>query len=204
MKQVTGSNTRGSAKKVSIQLALDGHSFCIAGLNAEFAGDEPVEVEVLTPRTTLVPRELFAPEAAGGLLAAAGMPALAGERIVWSDAEAEIVAVMAVGGDVYDAVAGKLGAHARFTTPLLGGSQPETATVWMLRTACLLYIKVYDGGLRLAEVIPAPADADVLYFTERLGVNYSLPGFTLRAAGSEAKALCKLIRKRFKTTLCES
>ena len=73
MKQATGSNTPQSINKVSIQLTLDGHSFSAPALSGEFPGDGPVEVELLTPRTTLVPEEFFDEACAGELLAAAGM-----------------------------------------------------------------------------------------------------------------------------------
>ena len=75
MKQATGSNTPQSINKVSIQLTLDGHSFSAPALSGEFPGDGPVEVELLTPRTTLVPEEFFDEACAGELLAAAGMAA---------------------------------------------------------------------------------------------------------------------------------
>ena len=75
MKQATGSNTPQSINKVSIQLTLDGHSFSAPALSGEFPGDGPVEVELLTPRTMLVPEELFDKEHAGEVLAAAGMAA---------------------------------------------------------------------------------------------------------------------------------
>ena len=57
MKQATGSKTPNPIHKVSIQLALDGHSFSTPLPAA--AGEEPVEVELLTPKTMLVPAELF-------------------------------------------------------------------------------------------------------------------------------------------------
>ena len=72
MKQATGSNTPQSINKVSIQLTLDGHSFSAPALSGEFPGDGPVEVELLTPRTTLVPEVFFDVACAGELLAAAG------------------------------------------------------------------------------------------------------------------------------------
>ena len=84
MKQATGSNTPQATNKVSIQLTLDGHSFSAPALSGEFPGDGPVEVELLTPRTMLVPEELFDKEHAGEVLAAAGMAALPGECPVWS------------------------------------------------------------------------------------------------------------------------
>ena len=104
MKQATGSNTPQSINKVSIQLTLDGHSFSAPALSGEFPGDGPVEVELLTPRTTLVPEEFFDEACAGELLAAAGMAALPGERAVWSAPQQNAVAVMAAAEDALAAV----------------------------------------------------------------------------------------------------
>lgn len=65
MKQVTGSNTPQATNKVSIQLTLDGHSFSAHGLDGEFPGEEPVEAELLTARTMLVPEEVLGTGDAG-------------------------------------------------------------------------------------------------------------------------------------------
>jgi hypothetical protein len=51
---------------------LDGHSFSLLGLESP-AAEGVVEVEAVTPRTMLVPREVFEPAAAEALLAAAGI-----------------------------------------------------------------------------------------------------------------------------------
>ena len=155
MKQATGSNTPQSINKVSIQLTLDGHFFGACAVR-EFPGDGPVEVELLTPRTTLVPEEFSDEACAGELLAAAGMAALPGERAVWSAPQQNAVAVMAAAEDALAAVHERLGDRARYTTPLLCVPQASVPTVWMYYAAGLLYIKVYDGKLRFAEVVPAP------------------------------------------------
>ena len=84
MKQVTGSNTPQATNKVSIQLTLDGHSFSAHGLDGEFPGEEPVEAELLTARTMLVPEEVLGTGDAGTLLAANGMAPAAEERAVCS------------------------------------------------------------------------------------------------------------------------
>ena len=97
MKQATGSNTPQSGNKVSIQLSLDGHSFSAPALSGEFPGDGPVEVELLTPRTTLVPEEFFDEACAGELLAAhlaaEGVPDAAVEVV-----EADLFATLDDGG----------------------------------------------------------------------------------------------------------
>ena len=59
MRQATGSNTPQLGNKVSIQLSLDGHSFSVPALSELPAGEAPVTVELLLPRTMLVPGELF-------------------------------------------------------------------------------------------------------------------------------------------------
>ncbi len=168
MKQVTGSNTPQATNKVSIQLTLDGHSFSAHGLDGEFPGEEPVEAELLTARTMLVPEEVLGTGDAGTLLAANGMAPAAEERAVCSLPVQGIVAVMAVHREALRQAEEKLGDRIRYTTPLLREVQAGTPTVWAYRTAGLLYIKVYDGILRFAGVIPAPDTADVCYFTERL------------------------------------
>ena len=168
MKQVTGSNTPQATNKVSIQLTLDGHSFSAHGLDGEFPGEEPVEAELLTARTMLVPEEVLGTGDAGTLLAANGMAPAAEERAVCSLPVQGIVAVMAAHREALRQVEEKLGDRIRYTTPLLREVQAGTPTVWAYRTAGLLYIKVYDGSLRFAGVIPAPDTADVCYFTERL------------------------------------
>ena len=204
MKQATGSNTPQSINKVSIQLTLDGHSFSAPALSGEFPGDGPVEVELLTPRTMLVPEELFDKEHAGEVLAAAGMAALPGERAVWSAPQQNAVAVMAAAEDALAAVRERLGDRAHYTTPLLCAPQASVPTVWMYYAAGVLYIKVYDGGeLQLAEAIPAATDTDAAYFFERLDGCFPLKEYELRIAGDNPKAARKLLGKRFRQTTCE-
>lgn len=170
---------------------------------AGFPGDGPIEVEVLTPRTMLIPEELFTPERACELLAAAGLPVPANEQTVCSAAHDGIIAIMAADGQVLRQIDQTLGERARYTTPLLSTSTTNGPTVRLNRCGGLLYTKVYNTGLRFAEVIPASTDADVLYFIERLGGVFRLQEHTLRLEGSQAHTLRKLIGKRFKEVLCE-
>ena len=188
MKQVTGSNTPQATNKVSIQLTLDGHSFSAHGLDGEFPGEEPVEAELLTART---------------MLAANGMAPAAEERAVCSLPVQGIVAVMAAHREALRQAEEKLGDRILYTTPLLREVQAGTPTVWAYRTAGLLYIKVYDGSLRFAGVIPAPDTADVCYFTERLEKEFALKSCELRISGDDAKACGKLLKGYFKRIVCE-
>ena len=203
MKQVTGSNTPQSINKVSIQLTLDGHSFSVPALSELPAGGASVKVELLLPRTMLVPGELFDAERGAEMLAANGMPPTAEECVVASDPEAETVAVTAIDREALRQVEEKLGDRIRYTTPLLREVQAGTPTVWAYRTAGLLYIKVYDGSLRFAGVIPAPDTADVCYFTERLEKEFALKSCELRISGDDAKACGKLLKGYFKRIVCE-
>ena len=98
---------------------------------------------------------------------------------------------------------GEAGDRIRYTTPLLREVQAGTPTVWAYRTAGLLYIKVYDGSLRFAGVIPAPDTADVCYFTERLEKEFTLKSCELKISGDDAKACGKLLKGYFKRIVCE-
>ena len=162
-----------------------------------------MEVELLTARTMLVPEEAFDAGNAGALLAANGMAATAEECAVCSLPLQGIVAVMAVHRDAVRQAEEKLGQRIRYTTPLLGKIQAGIPTVWAYRTAGLVYIKVYDGGLRFAGVIPAPDVADVCYFAERLGTEFRLEDYEFRISGTDAKACGKLLKGYFKRIVCE-
>lgn len=78
----------------------------------------------------------------------------------------------------FTAPGGRIG----YTTPLLHALLTDVPTVWMLHTAGLLYVKVYEQGLRFAAVVPAPTEADVLYFAVRLGTRFPLGQYELRLA----------------------
>ncbi|WP_295939922.1 hypothetical protein [uncultured Alistipes sp.] len=188
---------------MSIQLTLDGLSFSAGALNEADTGDVPVDVEVLSPRTMLMPREFFTPEQAAQLLGANGMTPLAGERLVWSDPGEEIVAVMAAPAAAIGEIEEKIGNRAHYTTPLLRQTEGTIPAVWMHQTTGLLYIKVYDGTLRFAAVIPVQGEADVTYFTERLGQQFRLKDFELRLSGRGTKATRKLLKGYFKHVVCE-
>lgn len=201
MKQETGSNSTSSANKVSIQLALDGHSFSAMDLNTDLSGD--VELEVITPRTLLVPTELFDTQNAPALLSAAGIPLAADESVIWSDPQAEVIAMMIIGAEALADVHRRFGDRAHFTAPLLRTLPITMPSVWMCWMPGVLYIKVYREGLQFAEAVSASTEADVLYFTQRLGVQFPLKEFQLRITGTNPKALRKVLGKRFKDSICE-
>ena len=218
MRQVTGKTNLGSAaNKVSIQLALDGHSFSLTGLparaaaaaeEAPLAGDAGAPawvVEVHTPRTLLVPEALFAPEAAALLLEADGKAPHASETIVHSRPADGMVAVMALPAAALEQLREGLGGETAldYTTPLLHALSPAKPTLLLQWVARYLYIKGWHAGLRLAEVLPAPTEADVLYALERLESEFQAKQYALRTAGARAKELAKLKRHLYPDTRCE-
>lgn len=203
MKQVTGSNTPPTADKVSIQLALDGHSFSAPALSRDFPGDGPVEVEVLSPRTMLVPEEYFDASRGAGLLAANGMPAAADECVVSSSPSQGVVAVAALPAEALRQVRQRLGSRARFTAPLLCGAPARTPAVRLCRRGGLLYVTVFDPSLRMAEVIPVADAAETDFFLTRLGQEFPPEKFILYLAGDAPKELRKQLKNRYKETICE-
>lgn len=198
MKQETGSNTPQSTKKVSIQLSLDGHSFSAPALTGPFSGEDPVMVEVLAPQTMLVPVELFDADRAAELLSINGMPVTADQCVVCTAPQQENIAIIALPTEAMRQVEEQLGSRAHYTTPLLVTPQQTAESVWIHQTPELLYIKVYNQTLRLAEVIAVSSDADILYFIDRLGAEFPLAGYRLQVTGERTKSLVKLLKQRFK------
>lgn len=205
MKQVTGkTNSVASIDKVSIRLALDGHSFSVVGL-AE--ASESALVEILTPRTILVPAELMKEgekntENMAELLAVAGLPLASGEYVVCSSDVNGIVAIMAVPQAAIQQVEEHI-RHSRYTTPLLE-IEAEGTTLRIHQTSVLLYIKVYDESrLQMAEVIPAAEENDLLYFIERLEEIFPLKKYRAIISGDETKRMRKVIGRKVKEVICE-
>lgn len=209
MKRATGNNAPHAANKVSIQQSLDGHSFSVPKPGRIPPEAERIEAEVVTPQTLLVPRELFDAANAAELLAAAGLACRGNQEAVWSaprplGKDAEAVAVMAVDAHILQELLERAGDRVEFTSPLLEGPTSGKPTLWLCRKAGVLYIKVFDRMLCMAEAIPAINEADVLYFIERIGGVFPLSEMRLHIAGDDAEALRKSIGKRFKQTTCES
>ena len=205
MRPVTGNKTQRTANKVSIRRTSDGHSFSFPPLenHKPEESETPVEIELLTPGTLLVPAEAFAPEKAAALLAAAGITVGENDRIVTSDSTAPAIALMTLDEPTARRIEPLFGSRARYTTPLLHELKIEGPTVWMRHTPELLYIKVYDGKLRFAEVVPAPDEADLLYMLERLGSEFRLRDYTLRIGSGDGWALKRKLGGYFRQIVCE-
>lgn len=183
-------------QKMSIRLWSDGHSFPGEQLKTlrEQVGEGGVEIELLSPRTTLVPATCFTPEQAESLLSLAGQPCRYDETAVWSDAWEGVVAVMAIDRATLE----QLPKSVRFTSPLLALKTESPQSVLLARYENLLYVKVWDMRLRLAEVARVETDEDLLYYLARLGEVLPLRSYSLVATGDEPRKLRKLVKKYFK------
>lgn len=188
---------------------MDGHSFSVSGLEWILPGNEAVTVELLTPQTLLVPADLFEAAEAAELLAAAGMACTQEQQAVWSmptmvDSRTEAVAVMAADAKALQLIEERLGNRAFFTTPLLKRTADSAPTVRLQYKGGILYIKVFAGMLCMAETIPAPSEADIRYFVDRLQQAFPLKKMRLVISGADTKRVRKLIGNRFGKVVCES
>ena len=100
-------------------------------------------------------------------------------------------------------MAERFGERLFYTSPLLHAVATTTPVVWLCLRSGLLYVRICDPALQLAEVIPAPDEADILYFIERLSGSFELTHYALRAAGDDPRALMKLLGSLFSEATCE-
>lgn len=195
MRQVTGRINQSHASKcVSIRLSSDGH-----------AVSEPLQqlpstveqIEWLTPLTLLVPKGCFVAERAADYLAEQGFALQHGMQVVWSGTDEPIVAVMAVPSEAVAPYADTV----RHTTPLLHTPTVLQPTLWICDTGHLIYIKVYDPTLQLAEVVAVQGEADRAYLLERLAERVDPDRFVLILDDRAGQR--KFYQQRFKKVLCE-
>lgn len=200
MRQVTGrTNHPNDFKKVSIQLALDGHSFSMP------TPAEGVEaVELLSAATLLIPRELYQSDRVAGFFAAAGCVVPRGaEFVVCEVAERpDVVAVVAMPYSVMEQVREQFG-EVSYVTPLLALPTVTAPVMAVCDTGSLIYIKVYDPQLSLAEVVSAETVQEVDFLLEQLASQYELPRFTLELdLRIDDKQRLKSYKNRFKHLVC--
>lgn len=176
MRQVTGSNSTSTDKKVSIQLRLDGHSFsrdillaevaeksvARAGAEADAKEEGIVEVELLTAKTIMVPEECFEPDLAAKLLRMSGIICSDEELPVWSRPCDGAVAVMALSREVVQALNESFGACVEYSSPILrqctvqsqgqekgSGKIEGTGTgpyLYIYSDGNVAYFKLYEGA----------------------------------------------------------
>ena len=191
-----------SLNNVSIRLKSGGHSFSVSELSVEVRNaSQPVVVAVLTAKSTLVPAEFFDKEHAADYLREVGLALTSEECAVYSNAVNGAVAVMAVSKRCYDELKEAIPSGVIFTSPLLDGDVLEKGSVLHLE-ADVLYVRIFDGGLRCAETFECKNDADVLYYLTKIDEVYGIYNMFARAKG-DVKRVQKLLKPLFKDLVCE-
>ena len=191
-----------SLNNVSIRLKSGGHSFSVSELSVEVRNaSQPVVVAVLTAKSTLVPAEFFDKEHAADYLREVGLALNIEECAVYSNTVNGAVAVMAVSKRCYDELKEAIPSGVIFTSPLLDGDVLEKGSVLHLE-ADVLYVRIFDGGLRFAETFECKNDADVLYYLTKIDEVYGIYNMFARAKG-DVKRMQKLLKPLFKDLVCE-
>lgn len=201
MKQETGNSISAPKNDVSIQLKLGGHSFSTPSLPTV-----PTEADVTfiveTHKVTLVPKHVFDESSATSYLSAVGLPCANDETAVYSDINAETIAIMAIDGTTLSEIIGKFGSQAKFTSPLLCNDYDNSRNISIRIIDGIAYIRAFDNGLQVAEAINTVSDDDILYYTVRIGKALNLDKETaIYIKGSKSAA--KLIKRYFKNVICE-
>ena len=206
MKLVTGSvetnSISQSKKNVSIRLRQGGHYFSakeLAGIPKEVA---QAVIMVESPKTVLVPSELFSAEYGLSCLKASGLTPQLNETVV-SCQQGEITAIMALSNAVASALHERFSDGVTFTTPLLHTITTKRPTVWLMMSDDHMYIKVWQNGLRYAEVLPLRTTEDILYYVAELDKEFKIKDFSILISGNGAKDRGKLLKKYFKRVKCE-
>lgn len=181
------SNTQ---KKVSIRLT-GGHSFSVATPTKRVE-----EVELLTPHTLLVPEQFYATEGIKAAFAAAGMPLGEEEQVLPIRTDKGMMALVALTTAEVEALTQAFGHDVRYTTPLLHPVGNIEPTIWICDTEDLIYIKVYDPKLQIAEVVSIASEADRAYLMTRLVETCDPNRYTVRL---ELRSTNKAIKRQYQT-----
>ena len=232
MRQVTGSNSTSTDKKVSIQLRLDGHSFSRdillaevaeksvvrAGAEADAKEEDIVEVELLTAKTIMVPEECFEPDLAAKLLRMSGIICSDEELPVWSRPCEGAVAVMALSREVAQVLNECFGACLEYSSPILRqctvqsqGQEKDKGKIegvgpylYIYSDGNVAYFKLYEGAkLRLCEVISLTGEDDMLCMVESIIRECSLAKPTIFVEGTSSDGVIKLLKQYHKVQKCE-
>lgn len=184
--------------KVSIRLESGGHSFSEAVLSEAIASGVGVEVEIITPRTTLMPVEVELSPAE--VLRMAGLAPLATECAVACEAHDGRVAVLAVDSALYGIITAS--EDVVCTSPLSAVDTSRDGVTLNL-SGSVVYIHIVEGGeLRVAEALEVDSDADIVYYLERLNEVYLIYNKTAYIKG-DIQRVGSLIKRFFKSVLCE-
>lgn len=185
---------------MSIRLKSGGHSFSTAELDAIRESTHSVNVVVLTAKTTIVPAELFDSTHIADYLAEVGLTPSISEIAVSTLPHNGMVAIIAMNRYCYDELIQVVAAGVTFSTPLLDNETIAVGCIIHLEED-VLYVRVYNHGLRFAEAMRCKTDADILYYLASINEAYSVYNMYARATG-DVKRLQRLCKKIFKE-LCE-
>lgn len=193
--------TQSTCNRVSIRLKSGGHSFSIEELTAIQDGGYPTDIVVLTTKTTLVPEELFDAAHATDYLSEVGLSPSISEIAINTTSCNGMVAVMAINKRCYEALKTSMSTECVFSTPLLDNEAPTDGSILHLEDN-ILYVRVYNGGLKFAEAMECKSDADVLYYLTSINEVYNIFNTHARAKG-ETTRLQRIGKKVFKKIVCE-
>lgn len=184
--------------KVSIRLT-GGHSFSVA-VPRQRVG----EVELLSAHTLLVPEQFYAAEGVHAAFRAAGMPLEGMNHILPIRTDKGMMALVAMTDEEKAALDQAFGDEVRYTTPLLHPVGNIEPTIWLCDTGDLIYIKVYDPKLQMAEVVAIENEADRDYLLSRLVESCDPKRYTVRLnLRTTLKAIKRQYQTYFKQLQCE-
>ena len=192
MKGISNTN-----KMVSIRLT-GGHSFSVPTT-------EKVDVvELLTEHTLLVPEQFYAAEGIRAAFAASGMALDQEMQIIPIRTDKGMMALVALTTDEHETLKRAYGEEVRYTTPLLSPVGNIEPTIWLCDTGDLIYIKVYDPKLQMAEVVPVEDAADRDYLLARLTQSCDPNRYTVRLnLRTNDKSILRQYKNYFKRLQCE-
>ena len=192
MKGISNTN-----KMVSIRLT-GGHSFSVP------TAEKVDVVELLTDHTLLVPEQFYAAEGVRAAFAASGMAIDNEMQIIPIRTDKGMMALVALTADEHEALKRAYGDEVRYTTPLLSPVGNIEPTIWICDTGDLIYIKVYDPKLQMAEVVPIEDAADRDYLLARLTQSCDPNRYTVRLnLRTNDKSILRQYKNYFKRLQCE-
>jgi len=154
-----------------------------------------------TPKTLLVPEELYVEGTETDLLAFGGVAPSAGEVAVASAARDGMVAVMAIPeGDAARLKEQLERGGVSVTSPLLDAAcfVGRRRTVNIVLTSTNLYMAVRDGGLQMAEALPDNSPDSLLYCLQMVGQRFKLRRFHIRVSGVNAAEVADALEQYYK------
>lgn len=188
--------------KVSIRLMSGGHSFSREDIDV-LAGalNGNAVVEIITPRTTLVPTTMYHADATESYLRMVGRGHRHDEVVVVSPEVDDRVAIMAINKECYDYLRTTFGDNIHFVSPLILSRVPKEGAIIEL-VGEVMYVRIFNGGMIFGETIVIPTDADMLYALESINAVYHIYNMRTRVKGDVAR-FTKCCNDLFTNLECE-